>query len=574
MLNGSFAAASRLRARCLSHRGARVLAHRCVGSATPTDTTKDTSRVVDAPKDIWRRTLPAGLFKESIIADASYNRWLIAPAAVATHLSIGSVYAWSMFNEPLTREMGVVASAASDWALPSVVPIFSTSIVCLGLAAAVAGRWLEDVGPRLCGTLAAACWGGGFLVSAAGIHLHSLPLIYAGYGVLGGIGLGLGYVSPVSTLLRWFPDRKGMATGLAVAGFGGGAMIAAPVVRRLLAYYATPPEYLGTVADVSIQTLPSGQRVVEKAGVLIDVVVANAADLASSGMKGLAEGVYAVGTGSTGAAETFVTLGVAYASAILCGAFAYRVPREGWVPAGWTPPVAPGDGDKQKAAGTPAGPTYTPSVHIDEALRTPQFYLLWTCLFANVSAGLGVLAVAKTMMGDIFGAAMPTIVDGAFCASYVSMISIANMSGRLIWATGSDKIGRKATFAVLFCGGAPLYLSIPYAASLAGTTDGIGPLVLFTGSTMAIFTMYGGGFATIPAYLADVFGTKFVGGIHGRLLTAWSTAGIAGPVGLTYLRRNAQNRHIDELVEKISDSQVRHSCVVLAIARVLCSAGS
>jgi MFS family permease len=206
------------------------------------DSSNNNNTQAAAPQDAWRRTLPAWLFKESIVADSTYNRWLVAPAAIATHLSIGSVYAWSMFNEPLTRELGVVASAASDWALPSVVPIFSMSIVFLGLSAAVAGRWLEDVGPRLCGSLAALCWGGGFLVSAAGIHLHSLPMLYVGYGVLGGIGLGLGYVSPVSTLLRWFPDRRGMATGLAVAGFGGGAMIAAPVVRRLLAHFATPPE--------------------------------------------------------------------------------------------------------------------------------------------------------------------------------------------------------------------------------------------------------------------------------------------------------------------------------------------
>ena len=202
--------------------------------------------------DFFRRNLPASLFKESIVASPSFNRWLVPPAAIGTHLSIGSVYAWSLFNDPLTRELGVICSSASDWSLQAVVPIFSTSIVCLGLSAAIAGKWLEDVGPRLVGCIAATLWGGGFLLGSMGISTHDLTLLYLGYGVLGGCGLGLGYVSPVSTLIRWFPDRRGMATGMAIMGFGGGAMLAAPVKKKLLEYYFEAPTYLGKYCIIII----------------------------------------------------------------------------------------------------------------------------------------------------------------------------------------------------------------------------------------------------------------------------------------------------------------------------------
>jgi hypothetical protein len=205
----------------------------------------NTSKEEGQQQDIFRRYLPASLFKESIVASPSFNRWLVPPAAIGTHLSIGSVYAWSLFNDPLTRELGVVCSSSIDWSLQEVVPIFSTSIVCLGLSAAIAGKWLEDVGPRLVGCIAATLWGGGFLLGSVGISAHNLTLLYLGYGVLGGCGLGLGYVSPVSTLIRWFPDRRGMATGMAIMGFGGGAMLAAPVKKKLLEYYFEVPTYLG-----------------------------------------------------------------------------------------------------------------------------------------------------------------------------------------------------------------------------------------------------------------------------------------------------------------------------------------
>ena len=485
--------------------------------------------------------MPGLLDKGRIVAPDGFNRWKVPPASIAIHLCIGSVYAWSIFNPPLTRELGVVAPAAGDWSLGSVVWIFSVAIVCLGLAAAFAGKWLEAVGPRKVGVLAALLWGGGFLVGALGIRTHQLWLVYLGYGVLGGCGLGLGYVSPVSTLIRWFPDRRGMATGLAIMGFGGGAIIAAPVKEWLLARFATLPTYLGPAADVSLST-DAGRRFAEVDGTLREVVVASAADVARLGREA-AEGVYVVGTGDTGAAAAFVTLGCVYAVVMLIAAFSYRVPAEGWRPVGWTPP----------AAG--ARMITTHDVHIDEALKTPQFWLLWVMLCFNVTAGIGVIGVAKTMMSDIFGAALPGIVTAGFAATYVLMISVFNMLGRFFWASTSDRIGRKATYFVFFALGALLYASIPFTAGRAGADPAVTWLVLFYAVTMLIFSMYGGGFATIPAYLADIFGTRFVGGIHGRLLTAWSVAGVLGPLAITRLRDLSLERAIADVAAAVDPAR-------------------
>nr|WP_245224198.1 OFA family MFS transporter [Rhizobium halophytocola] len=480
------------------------------------------------------------LKKEHIVAEEGFNRWKVPPASIAIHLCIGSVYAWSIFNPPLTKEFGVVAASSSDWALPSVVWIFSVAIVFLGLAAAFAGKWLEEVGPRMVGVTAAFLWGGGFLVGGFGIVSHQLWLLYLGYGVLGGCGLGLGYVSPVSTLIRWFPDRRGMATGLAIMGFGGGAMVATPIKEWLLGLYYQAPQYLGAEGAINLVT-EGGRRMAEVNGQMVEVVVANAKQLAAAPIP-LQEGVYVAGTGNTGAAMTFFTLGIAYFVVMLIAAFSYRVPREGWLPAGWTPPTA---NDAAKRMITRR------HVDINESLKTPQFYLLWIVLCFNVTAGIGVLSVAKTMMTEIFGTTLPGVVDGAFAATYVFMISVFNMGGRFFWASMSDYIGRKNTYFVFFILGIALYLSVPYAAAQVSVNPAVMWLVLFYAATMIIFTMYGGGFATIPAYLADIFGTKYVGGIHGRLLTAWSTAGVLGPLAITQLRDASVTGSIRALASKI-----------------------
>ncbi len=480
------------------------------------------------------------LKKEHIVAHDDFNRWKVPPASIAIHLCIGSVYAWSIFNPPLIKEFGVVAASSGDWGLKSVVWIFSVAIVFLGLAAAFGGKWLEEVGPRMVGVVAAFCWGGGFIIGGLGIMTHQLWLVYLGYGAIGGCGLGLGYVSPVSTLIRWFPDRRGMATGMAIMGFGGGAMIATPIKESLLAFFYKAPQFLGAENTVNLVT-EGGKRMADVGGQMVEVVVAGAAQVAAAPVP-LQEGVYVVGTGNTGAAATFFTLGISYFIVMMIASFSYRVPREGWLPAGWTPP----------SADTASKRMIThKNVHIDQALKTPQFYLMWIVLCFNVTAGIGVIGVAKTMMSEIFGSTLPMIVNSSFAATYVFMISVFNMCGRFFWASISDYIGRKNTYYCFFILGIVLYLSIPYAASQVSVNPVVTWLIMFYAATMVIFTMYGGGFSTIPAYLADVFGTKYVGGIHGRLLTAWSTAGVLGPLAITQLRQTSVTNSIKDLASHV-----------------------
>ncbi|MGB1401260.1 MAG: OFA family MFS transporter [Pseudohongiellaceae bacterium] len=479
------------------------------------------------------------LAKERIIAAPGYNRWRVPIASILIHLCIGSVYAWSIYNPHLTRINGVVTSAGDDWSLSEVVWVFTVAIVFLGLAAAFAGKWLEQVGPRMVGVVSACCWGGGYLVGAAGIMTHQLWLLYLGYGVIGGCGLGLGYVSPVSTLIRWFPDRRGMAAGMAIMGFGGGAMIGTPMKEYFIRLFYRAPEYLGTQTQVELVT-EAGRRFAEVGGVLREVVIVGATEARDMTLPG-PEGVYVVGSGATGVAEAFILIGLIYLAVMLIAAFSYRLPPQGWQPDGWQAP----DEDARDKLIT------TANVDIDQALRTPQFYQLWIVLCLNVTAGIGVLGVARTMITEIFGTTLPQTVDTAFAATYVVMISAFNMVGRFIWASASDYLGRRNTYWIFFLLGIALYLSVPFTAQQVSASPSIIWLVYFYAATMIIFTMYGGGFATIPAYLADIFGTRYVGGIHGRLLTAWSTAGVLGPLAITSLRQNSVTRAINDLVATI-----------------------
>ena len=482
--------------------------------------------------------------KERIVAKEGFNRWRVPPASIAIHLCIGSVYAWSIYNPALTKVVGVVASSADDWTLTEVVWIFTVAILVLGLAAAFAGKWLEEVGPRTVGIVAAFCWGGGYIVGSLGIYLNQVWLLYLGYGVIGGCGLGLGYVSPVSTLIRWFPDRRGMATGMAIMGFGGGAMLGTPLKEYFLQKFYQAPEYLGSIDSLSLIT-EAGRRFVEIGGELKEVVVVGANEVSGMIVPG-DPGVYLLGTGSVGAWQTFLFIGLIYFVVMLIAALSYRIPPEGWTPKGWTPPSESVAAKKMITQG---------NVDIDQALKTPQFYQLWIVLCFNVTAGIGVIGVAKTMVTDIFGSALPGIVDGAFAATYVLMISVFNMIGRVLWAGSSDFIGRKNTYWIFFVGGILLYLSVPFAAQQVSVHPTVFWLVFFYAATMIIFTFYGGGFATIPAYLADIFGTHHVGGIHGRLLTSWSTAGVIGPLAITTLRQNSLSNSIYELAAKVDPAK-------------------
>jgi hypothetical protein len=335
-----------------------------------------------------------------------------------------------------------------------------------------------------------------------------------------------------------------MATGMAIMGFGGGAMIGAPLKEFLIRLYYQAPDYLGSTDAVNLVT-EGGRRFADIAGQLQEAVVIGANEVAGMIVPG-PEGVYLVGTGSTGVALTFITLGAAYLVVMLVAAFSYRVPPADWQPAGWVPPDAARRNKRMISE---------QNVHIDVAHKTPQFWQLWIVLCFNVTAGIGVLSVAATMMTEIFGTTLPNIVDSAFAGTYVVMISVFNMCGRFFWASVSDYIGRKNTYWIFFALGIALYLSIPFCAEQVGAAPAAIWLVYFYAATMIIFTMYGGGFATIPAYLADVFGTRYVGAIHGRLLTAWSVAGVLGPEAITLLRDSASTSAIRRLAATVDPTR-------------------
>ncbi len=400
------------------------------------------------------RSLLRFLDRERTVAGPGFRRWLVPPAALAIHLCIGQGYALSVFNLPMSRLRGITAPAPDDWPLTTTVWMFNIAFFMLGASAFAWGKWLERVGPRKAMFVAAIAFAGGFFVAAGAVELHSLAMLYAGFALYG-VGLGLGYISPVSTLIKWFPDRPGMATGMAIMGFGGGAMIGAPLAQNLMDHFKSPT--------------------------------------------------------SVGVSATFVTMGAGYFVFMMFGVALVRVPPPGFVPRGYVPPTA-------KKLVT------TASVSADQALRTPQFWLLWAVLCLNVTAGIAVLAQASPMIQEMF----PGVTAGA-AAGFVGFISVFNLLGRFLWSSVSDWIGRKTTYALYFALGTALYCAVP-------TLGRTGNITLFVGAFAVIFTMYGGGFATVPAYLRDLFGVYEVGAIHGRLLTAWSVAAIAGPTLLTYLR--------------------------------------
>jgi MFS family permease len=429
------------------------------------------------------------LDRERTIARPGFNRWLVPPAALCIHLCIGMAYGFSVFWLPLSRAIGLTASKACpdmslwqelfttscDWKVASLGWMYTLFFVVLGVSAALWGGWLERSGPRKAGFVAAICWCGGLILGAIGVYTHQLWLMWLGSGVIGGIGLGLGYISPVSTLIKWFPDRRGMATGMAIMGFGGGAMIGAPFANLLINYFKTP-------TDVGVW-------------------------------------------------QTFVVLGVVYFIFMTIGAFAYRVTPTGWKPDGWTPPS-----EKKSMISEH-------NVHLDNAHKTPQFWLIWWVLCLNVSAGIGVIGMASPMLQEIFAgklighpelafgqlsAEQKTVIAG-IAAGFAGLLSLFNIGGRFFWASLSDYLGRKNTYYTFFVLGIALY-------ALAPTFAAMGSKLLFVLGFGIILSMYGGGFSTVPAYLADMFGTQFVGAIHGRLLTAWSTAGIIGPVVVNYIR--------------------------------------
>ena len=396
--------------------------------------------------------------RERSVAPAGFSRWLIPPAALSVHLCIGQAYATSVYKNSLVAHF--------DTSQTAIGVVFSIAIVMLGLSAAVGGTWVERNGPRKAMFVSASFWAAGFLVGALGIATSQLWLLYLGYGVLGGIGLGIGYISPVSTLIKWFPDRPGLATGLAIMGFGGGALVAGPLARQLMGFYDSGYD-------------PN-----------------NATSTAGGGAL----------------TALFVTLGLGYFVIMMFGVFNIRVPRDDWKPDGWDP------------ASVKAKPLVTTAnVSAGNAIRTRSFWLLWVVLFCNVTAGIGILEQASPMIQDFFRDSGGTSsVAVAAAAGFVGLLSLFNMAGRFAWSSTSDLIGRKPIYMIYLGVGMVLYALL---AAVGQTATAL--FVLLAG---VILSFYGGGFATIPAYLRDLFGTYQVGAIHGRLLTAWSAAGVAGPL--------------------------------------------
>jgi MFS family permease len=433
----------------------------------------------------------AGLLsRDRIVAAPGFNRWLVPPAALAIHLCIGMAYGFSVFWLPLSRALGIDHSVACpaemtfiaraftstcDWQISELGWMYTLFFVFLGSAAAVWGGWLERVGPCKAAAVAAVCWCGGLVISAIGVILHQLWMLWLGSGIIGGIGLGLGYISPVSTLIKWFPDKRGMATGMAIMGFGGGAMIGAPLADKLMKLFET--------------------------------------------------------TQSVGVWQTFLVMAGIYFVFMIGGAFGYRLPPDGWQPAARHTATSP---HGQSAPGK-----YVP---LNVAWRTPQFWLVWGVLCLNVTAGIGILGMASPLLQEVFGGKLIGVAAAfndltspqkeqiaAIAAGFTGLLSLFNIAGRFFWASLSDYIGRKATYYTFFILGIALYASVPWTART-------GHLAVFVAGFCVVLSMYGGGFATVPAYLADLFGTRMVGAIHGRLLTAWSTAGVLGPVLVNYIR--------------------------------------
>ncbi len=435
------------------------------------------------------------LDKERTIAGPGFNRWLVPPAALAIHLCIGMAYGFSVFWLPLSKSLGVsqggteaikcaadvgffaqLFTTSCDWQISTLGWMYTMFFVLLGSSAALWGGWLERAGPRKAGVVAAFCWCGGMLFSALGVYLHQFWMMILGSGVIGGIGLGLGYISPVSTLIKWFPDRRGMATGMAIMGFGGGAMIGSPLAANLMKYFATPT--------------------------------------------------------SVGVAQTFVVMALGYFVYMMAGAFGYRIPASDWKPAGWTLPVTQANNAMITSR----------SVNVNKVWGIPQFWLVWMVLCMNVSAGIGVIGMSSPMLQEVFAGSLIGVTQtfteldktqltaiAGVAAGFTALLSLFNIGGRFFWASLSDKLGRKLTYIIFFILGGALYFSVPGSAAA-------GNLALFVGAFCIILSMYGGAFATVPAYLADLFGAQMVGAIHGRLLTAWATAGILGPVVVNYMR--------------------------------------
>ena len=464
--------------------------------------------------------------------------------ALATHISLGAPYGWSAISATVAREYGFVAPGTEDWSLTLTTYPMSIILAVGGLSAAAAGKWQLKVGVRQAMATGALCFGSGLAVTAAGIASHNLPLLYAG-NVLAGLGYGCAYTPPVQAIINWFPDKKGLGTGLVIGGFGSGALFFTPAINALSMKFSQLPTYLGRSVDLVME---NGRQFVQLGGELQEVVYATASDLTKLPYDGLAEGYYVVGSGNTGVAAALATMGAGYLSAVLLSSLMMRTPPAGYLPAGYSPP---------KASGA--------NVPVDNLLKTPQFWLLWSTATLLATGGMGLISVAKPMIQNVFTDAMPLLVTPVFASGYLMAVAAGNLGGRVAWASVSDKIGRRNTFTIMTLLAIPLFAGTPTLINQA-MADPTGPLAsyylaAFCGSTVAAVSIMGGVFSCLPPYEADLsvqkesqltfdfpllsYGSKYVGAIHGRFLTFAAVATVLGPTLLLNLKNLAETKAIN-----------------------------
>ncbi len=367
------------------------------------------------------------------------NRWIVAMSGIVMQLLLGTVYGWSVFKKPLMDAHG--------WSGPQVGLAFTIVIFCLGCAAALGGKFVDKAGARKVATVAAILFGLGTLIAGYANSINNLFLLWLGYGVIGGIGNGLGYITPIAVLVRWFPDKKGVITGLAVMGFGFGSALIGLTVPSLL-----------------------------------------------------------TGIGIT---NTFYILGAIYLIVLLIVAQNLNNPPEGW--------VLPAAANMKAKAAAPV----VNSMDLKKALGMNQFYLLWMVLFINVTAGLALISNMSPMVQSQLG------VTAVVAGTIVFVSSLFNGAGRIFWAALSDKIGRKNVFLIMLISQIPVFLLLPKAANV----------FIFGAMSCYILSCLGGGFATMPSFAVDTFGPKNIGGIYGKILLAWSTAGVVGPMLMEHFKK-------------------------------------
>ena len=513
----------------------------------------------------------SSLSKTSATAPPDYppeKRWTAVPPANAVHLSIGAVYVYSMWTPGMTTALGVVGSAPLDWTMTDVLPVFSTAAVVLGVTTSSLGSWVEKSGPRMAGAVGSIFWGSALCTTAAGVEYHSLPLVYLGYGLFGGIGWGLMYLAPVTTVMKWFPDRRGLATGIALSAFGAGAAVAPSLIHAACDFFATAPDFIGPSKDmalaaaeatsyVSIDTHSDGSQVVAKGSALGEsgqpVLVATESDLSKVPNVTTGPGAYALGTGNNGTSKALASLGVFYGALGLLGSRFMKVPHENWSPSNVS--NAKEDSPVEESATESTSATDhnfgLPASYV--TTNTIQFPLLWMAVFGNATGGLALLSSSKLIMTDVFANSFSDIVTASFATGYVSSLGIGMAVGRFGWSALSDRLGRQNTYA-LFGLGMPIVGLAPALCHTA-SADTASPALLgaFYGGSVLAITFYGGLFSVLPAYIADLFGQRYAGAIHGKALTAWAASAVCGPMGLAYLRSESYHSAIHDLLASIED---------------------